>query len=62
MAVGLTVKKEKFEEFKKEFEQIATKSNVSEIIPVINIDAVSYTHLDVYKRQIYNSFNSIFFI
>lgn len=39
MAVGLTVKKEKFEEFKKEFEQIATKSNVSEIIPVINIDA-----------------------
>ena len=38
MAVGLTVKKEKFEEFKKEFEQIATKSNVSEIIPVINID------------------------
>lgn len=39
MAVGLTVKKEKFEEFKKEFEQIATKSNVTEIIPVINIDA-----------------------
>ena len=39
MAVGLTVKKEKFEEIKKEFEQIATKSNVSEIIPVINIDA-----------------------
>ncbi len=39
MAVGLTVKKEKFEEFKKEFEQIATESNVSEIIPVINIDA-----------------------
>lgn len=39
MAVGLTVKKEKFEEFKKEFEQIATNSNVSEIIPVINIDA-----------------------
>lgn len=39
MAVGLTVKKEKFEEFKKEFEQIETKSNVSEIIPVINIDA-----------------------
>lgn len=39
MAVGLTVKKEKFEKFKKEFEQIATNSNVSEIIPVINIDA-----------------------
>ena len=39
MAVGLTVKKEKFEEFKKEFEQIATKSNVTEIIPVINIGA-----------------------
>lgn len=39
MAVGLTVKKEKFEKFKKEFEQIAANSNVSEIIPVINIDA-----------------------
>ena len=39
MAVGLTVKKEKFEEFKKEFEQIATNSNVSEIMPIINIDA-----------------------
>lgn len=39
MAVGLTVKKEKFEDFKKEFEQIATKSNVSEIMPIINIDA-----------------------
>ena len=39
MAVGLTVKKEKFEEFKKEFEQIATNSNVNEIMPIINIDA-----------------------
>ena len=39
MAVGLTVKKENFEKFQKEFEQIATSSNVSDIVPVINIDA-----------------------
>ncbi len=40
MAVGLTVKKDKFEEFKKEFEKIAIEENVSQIVPIINVDGV----------------------
>lgn len=39
MAVGITVKKDNLERFKKEFEQIATQSKIDEIIPIINIDA-----------------------
>ena len=39
MAVGITIKKENFNEFKKEFEKIATQSHIEEIVPVINIDA-----------------------
>ena len=39
MAVGITVKKDNLEKFKKEFEQIATQSKIDEIIPIINIDS-----------------------
>ena len=39
MAVGISVKKEKINEFKEKFEQIAKDSNIDEIIPIINIDA-----------------------
>lgn len=39
MAVGITVRKEHFEEFKKEFEKIAEDAHIDEIIPIINIDA-----------------------
>ena len=39
MAVGITIKKDKLEEFKKEFEEIATESHIEEIVPIINIDA-----------------------
>ena len=39
MAVGITVKKDNLEKFKKEFEQIATQSKIDEIIQIINIDA-----------------------
>ena len=39
MAIGITIKKEKFEAFKKEFEEIAKKANIEEIVPIINIDA-----------------------
>lgn len=38
MAVGLTVSKEKFEDFRKRFEEIAEKSHVKEILPVLYID------------------------
>ena len=39
MAVGISVKREKFKEFKKQLEEIAKKANIDEILPVINIDA-----------------------
>ena len=39
MAIGITIKKDKFEDFKKEFEQIAKESNIEEIVPIVNIDA-----------------------
>lgn len=39
MAIGITIKREKFEEFKKEFEQVAKEAKIDEIIPIINIDA-----------------------
>lgn len=38
MAVGITVEKEKFENFKKDFIEYAHNSNISDIIPIINID------------------------
>lgn len=39
MAIGITIKRDKFEEFKKEFEKIAKEEKIDEIIPIINIDA-----------------------
>lgn len=39
MAVGITVKKENLENFKREFEQIAEENKIDQIIPIINIDA-----------------------
>lgn len=38
MAVGLGLKRENFEAFKQKFEEIAQKSNIKEIMPVIYID------------------------
>ena len=51
MAVGITVKKDKFEEFKKEFEEIAKKSHIDEFIPIINIDA-KITLADINKDMV----------
>ena len=39
MAVGVTIKKEQLEEFRKKFEEIAKEEKTEEIIPVLNIDA-----------------------
>ena len=39
MAVGLTVKKENFENFKEKFEEFATQKNVKQILPTIKIDS-----------------------
>ena len=46
MAVGLSLEKNNFEEFKKSFEEYTKKSNIKEIIPIINIDKlVTYKDL-----------------
>ena len=39
MAIGITVKKEKLEDFKKDFEKIAEEAHIEEITPIINVDA-----------------------
>lgn len=38
MAIGITVKRDKFKEFSEQFEEIAKKAKVDEINPIINID------------------------
>ena len=38
MAIGISVKKQNFQNFKKEFEEYAQKSNICDIIPIIQID------------------------
>ena len=40
MAVGLTLKSNKFEEFKNKFEEIAIEEKTSEIVPIINVDGI----------------------
>ena len=39
MAIGITIKRDKFEDFKKEFEEVAREAKIDGIIPIINIDA-----------------------
>ena len=39
MAVGITIEKDKIEEFEEVFEKIAKEKNVDKIIPIINVDA-----------------------
>ena len=38
MAVGLTLREENYDSFKKEFEKLVEESNVAEFVPIINID------------------------
>lgn len=38
MAIGITIKKNKFKEFSKEFEKVAKEAKIDEIVPIINID------------------------
>lgn len=38
MAIGITIKRDKFEEFATEFEKITKDAKIDEIIPIINID------------------------
>ena len=39
MAVGVTIKKEKLEQFEKQFEKVAEEEKIEEIIPVLSIDS-----------------------
>ena len=39
MAVGITIQKNKFEDFKNRFEEIANEAKLDELQPIINIDA-----------------------
>ncbi len=39
MAIGITMKKDKLDEFYKQFEGIAKENKIEEIIPIVNIDA-----------------------
>lgn len=39
MAIGITIKKDKLDEFYKQFEGIAKENKIEEIIPIVNIDA-----------------------
>lgn len=39
MAIGITMKPNKLEEFTKQFEEIAKMAKIDEIIPIVNIDA-----------------------
>ena len=39
MAIGITIKKDNFDKFAKELENIAKDSKIDEIIPIINVDA-----------------------
>ena len=38
MAIGINVKKENFEKFKKEFEEYTQNSHISDIIPIVDVD------------------------
>ena len=47
MAVGITIKKEKLEAFREEFEKIATENHIDEIMPIIHIDAkINLSHIN----------------
>lgn len=51
MAVGLSLKKEKINDFKKYFEEISKAKNVKQLIPVINIDC-EITKKELNKKTI----------
>ena len=39
MAVGITIKKENLEKFRKEFEKVAEEEKIEDIVPILNVDA-----------------------
>ena len=57
MAVGITVKKEKFNEFKEKLEQRAKEKNIEEIVPILKIDA--QINLDEISRDMVESLKEL---
>lgn len=55
MAVGVSVKKQNFEEFKKTFSKIVEEANISDAEPIINIDAV--LNIDTLTKEMAKSLN-----
>ena len=51
MAVGVSLKKEMYDDFKKKFEEIAISQDIKDIIPVIKIDGI-ITSKDITKETI----------
>ena len=57
MAVGLTLKKEQFEDFKNKFEEIAQKQEINKLQPIIKIDGIitkkdfNFTTLNEIKKM-----------
>lgn len=48
MAIGITIEKQQFENFKKDFEEYAHNCNISDIIPIISIDeAISLKEISI---------------
>lgn len=52
-AVGVSVTKDNFEEFKEQFLKIAKEADISEFVPVLNIDAV--LNIDEINKQMVES-------
>ena len=57
MAVGINVKKDKFEEFKGKLEQIAKQNHVEEIVPILKIDA--QINLDEISKEMVESLSEL---
>ena len=57
MAVGINVRKDKFEEFKQKLEQIAKEKNIEEIVPILKIDA--QINLDEINKDMVDSLKEL---
>ena len=57
MAVGINVKKDKFEEFKQRLEQIARERHIEEIVPILKIDA--QISLDEINKEMVDSLKEL---
>ncbi len=57
MAIGITIKKDKLEELKNEFEKIAQENHIEEIVPILKID--SQISLDEISKEMVESLKEL---